>query len=677
MLSSSRASTSQPRGDHDVVMDDTYEPFGAKMKRMATNCGYEMGLCCFKTQKQSQISALEFKINQRKKKFGVDYLTLVNQHATPTTLRDCLKQAQNDISELQANIDKHLNLIDDKEQEINEKIVGDPTDSTQGIMNGSGSSKREKKKQVHESNVDTDILDNESFPSSSNSSKLKKAPPASKVTKPNTKERNKITKAPTGFKPAVIPAEFQNADQNRWKIVERNFNGQTTYVTRGEQEVVKHKAISEGINYFRSNPGLYVAMMYQTKMIEWPTNQHQYTLIHRAGTVGYMPTGVSAKGWMTMLINHYERLPPMKDNILPSKFCDAYTDSMTHQGKQLHSSSNKPILPGRGMGVGDSPSLKIIGDVDPSDIHQGTVGDCWLLSGISSLAEFDGAIKRLFRKTSRLDERPLDTPNQYIVTLWDLSTWKEVDVVIDERLPVMADGSGRLLASKPSEDGELWAVYLEKALSIHCGGWDKITGGQCTHAWALLTGCKHQYTISKNSKTGKFVCTAKYNPREKKWAKHGNSPHDCDSSMWRVEWPEVGGGGSMDLELTEDELFLRMVAWDETNYIVGAGTLGSSDKNRTDGLVDNHAYSVIESRSNVCGTGIDLLKVRNPWGSCEIEDGEFDDDGPGWDRYPEMKRELNPVVADDGIFWVTKDEFFKYYQTIYVSASDMTEFLED
>jgi hypothetical protein len=92
-------------------------------------------------------------------------------------------------------------------------------------------------------------------------------------------------------------------------------------------------------------------------------------------------------------------------------------------------------------------------------------------------------------------------------------------------------------------------------------------GGQCTHAWALMTGCKHQYTISRNPKTGKFICTAKYNPYEKKWAKHGNSPHDSDPSMWRVEWPEIGGGGIMNMELSEDELFLRMVAWDGANYI--------------------------------------------------------------------------------------------------------------
>jgi hypothetical protein len=26
----------------------------------------------------------------------------------------------------------------------------------------------------------------------------------------------------------------------------------------------------------------------------------------------------------------------------------------------------------------------------------------------------------------------------------------------------------------------------------------------------------------------------------------------------------------------------------------------------------------------------------------------WDDDGPGWDRYPQVKAALNPVAADDG-----------------------------
>ena len=63
-------------------------------------------------------------------------------------------------------------------------------------------------------------------------------------------------------------------------------------------------------------------------------------------------------------------------------------------------------------------------------------------------------------------------------------------------------------------------------------------------------------------------------------------------------------------------------------------------------------------------------------GHEELADGA-DDDGPGWDKYPQIKKLLNPVVADDGIFWVTKDEFFEFFQTVYVSASDMTEYVED
>ena len=117
-------------------------------------------------------------------------------------------------------------------------------------------------------------------------------------------------------------------------------------------------------------------------------------------------------------------------------------------------------------------------------------------------------------------------PNSYTVSLYDLATWQEVrtspspspsprpspspipnphphpnpnptpnpnqvDVVVDERLARKPDGTG-LLGCEPSRDGELWACYLEKAVAAHCGGWDKIDGGQCTHAWALLTGCKAQ-----------------------------------------------------------------------------------------------------------------------------------------------------------------------------------------
>ena len=235
----------------------------------------------------------------------------------------------------------------------------------------------------------------------------------------------------------------------------------------------------------------------------------------------------------------------------------------------------------------------------------------------------------------------------------------------------------QLLGCAPSADGELWVCYLEKALSIHCGGWDKVSGGHCTHAWSLLTGVKHTYTIRKGGDGSGYRCWGKYNPNESKWETLANSPHDGFASLWPMVWPEVGGGGAMDLELSDDDLFERMCAWDDTNFLIAAGTVAGSDTNDTDGIVDGHAYSVLECVNDAAGTDIDLVKMRNPWGSGEIDTGRWDDDGPGWDEYPQIKELLKPVKADDGIFWVSKEEFFQYFPTVYLGAIDMSEFKVD
>lgn len=503
------------------------------------------------------------------------------------------------------------------------------------------------------------------------------APPVNNK-KPNQhlprKTQGKIPKAGSNDvkpKPGYFHQQVR-IDPAKWKFEEIRFNGSSSYSKVGREERV-NGPVQQGMEEMRKHPSKYVSLWYQTNVKDWPAKNQQYTLIHREGTEGYQPMGVSPSGRFSCVFIKYERCTAFPNNELPLQFRDRYTDTMSYLGRRLHSAKNKPLMPGRGMGLGDAPDLKIIGDVDPSDIHQGSVGDCWLLSAISALAEFDGAVKQLFRKTPNLDRMPLDGPNKYIVSLYDLSSWREVDVVIDERLCVQSNG--RLLGAAPSEDGELWVCYLEKALAAHCGGWDKIKGGQCTHGWALMTGCKHQYTVRKNKATGKYACYAKYNSLTGRWSRHANSPHDCEQAVWQVAWPDVGGGGTQ--ELTQEELFLRMCAWDDENYIVGASVDGVSDKNRTDGMVNNHAYSVIEAHDDVAGTPIDLFKVRNPWGKGEIENGEFDDDGPGWNRWPQVKRALKPVVADDGIFYLTKKEFFHHFSTIYLSASNMSEFLED
>ena len=36
-----------------------------------------------------------------------------------------------------------------------------------------------------------------------------------------------------------------------------------------------------------------------------------------------------------------------------------------------------------------------------------------------------------------------------------------------------------------------------------------------------------------------------------------------------MAWPEIGGGGGMELGLNEEELFDRLCAWDAEDYIIG------------------------------------------------------------------------------------------------------------
>eukprot|EP00666_Eupelagonemidae_sp_cell4sb_P002198 gene2198-19809_t len=143
--------------------------------------------------------------------------------------------------------------------------------------------------------------------------------------------------------------------------------------------------------------------------------------------------------------------------------------------------------PGRSHGVGDVEGLRLVRSwrtdegaavlkVDPTDINQAGVGDCWLLSAVSALCEFPDAVAMLFRKTQGWRRRPAAGGewNTYTVTLYDLRTWTEVDIEVDERLvcnepeseegcasPSWARGQRRLLGSPPSPNGQLWPCYID------------------------------------------------------------------------------------------------------------------------------------------------------------------------------------------------------------------------
>lgn len=94
--------------------------------RMAAKCvnfKYATILCCFKVGKRTKISSLEFKIVQLKKKFGIDYLTLVHENAPVENLKEVLEAALDDLNRLHGEIDNCLDEIEGKEEMTNDKLV--------------------------------------------------------------------------------------------------------------------------------------------------------------------------------------------------------------------------------------------------------------------------------------------------------------------------------------------------------------------------------------------------------------------------------------------------------------------------------------------------------------------------------------------------------------------------
>jgi hypothetical protein len=81
-----------------------------------------------------------------------------------------------------------------------------------------------------------------------------------------------------------------------------------------------------------------------------------------------------------------------------------------------------------------------------------------------------------------------------------------------------------------------------------------------------------------------------------------------------------------------------------------------------EGLVGHHAYAILKVK--ILGKRHKLLCLRNPWGYKEWN-GAWSDDSKEWTE--EYKKEVSHVEKDDGLFWMSFEDFTKYYDCIYCS----------
>lgn len=117
--------------------------------------------------------------------------------------------------------------------------------------------------------------------------------------------------------------------------------------------------------------------------------------------------------------------------------------------------------------------------IDPSDIVQGDLGDCYFLSSISSIANKDPHLIEELFVTKR--ENPFGI---YCITFCINGEWRAV--VIDDLFPCRP--KNKHPAFSTSKTKELWPMVLEKAWAKVFKSFDNIIAGNPQEVLRAMTG---------------------------------------------------------------------------------------------------------------------------------------------------------------------------------------------
>ncbi|MGW6129443.1 C2 family cysteine protease [Cellulomonas sp. NPDC055163] len=134
---------------------------------------------------------------------------------------------------------------------------------------------------------------------------------------------------------------------------------------------------------------------------------------------------------------------------------------------------------------GEIDGQLVVGGVDPEDIAQGQIGDCWYMASLMAVAQADpGMIERA------ITQNPNGT---FTVRLYD--DGRPVDVTVTPEMVLSAAGDPaftfapkQTLADGRTKGYELWPLVMEKALALHWGDYATIEGDSPGLGLEVVTG---------------------------------------------------------------------------------------------------------------------------------------------------------------------------------------------
>eukprot|EP00930_Biecheleria_cincta_P096159 TRINITY_DN88033_c0_g1_i1.p1 TRINITY_DN88033_c0_g1~~TRINITY_DN88033_c0_g1_i1.p1 ORF type:complete len:524 (-),score=81.00 TRINITY_DN88033_c0_g1_i1:350-1921(-) len=235
--------------------------------------------------------------------------------------------------------------------------------------------------------------------------------------------------------------------------------------------------------------------------------------------------------------------------------------------------------------------------VDPSDVAQGGVGDCWLLGSLSVVAMYPALFMKIL---GRVDHQK----GVYEIKLYDFVDFTPRQVCVDMRLPSL---NGHFMGATSKTEAELWPSLVEKAFAKLYGSYQTLHhGAPADLALIGLTG----YPAKQ------YMNYASFNPH--------------------FEDPEL--------------------MWAKLKLLCESGHIGCCAFSSGPGLVKNHVYGILGIREI---GDYRLIKIRNPWGHDGEWQGSWGDKSSLWTDCPDVATELAYTPGNDGMFFMSVEDFAK------------------
>uniref|UniRef100_A0A6Q2Y9B2 Uncharacterized protein n=1 Tax=Esox lucius TaxID=8010 RepID=A0A6Q2Y9B2_ESOLU len=283
------------------------------------------------------------------------------------------------------------------------------------------------------------------------------------------------------------------------------------------------------------------------------------------------------------------------------------------------------------------PRLFVDG-ISTQDLHQGILGNCWMVAATSCLASEPSLWKKVIPDHVEQEWNP-KRPDLYAgifhFRFWRLGRW--TDVAVDDLLPVSEDGT--LLFCRSATLREFWSALLEKAYAKLNGCYEALEGGNTAEALVDFTGgVSEPLTLDREA-----------------LALHP----DQRRALFQTLTQAHGGRGLITCSI-------RVTEGESVESVLDCG------------LVRGHAYGITAVRKMRWGerspssgsrggtSRLFMVRMRNPWGTADWT-GPWSQGSQQWQQVGRAEREkMGLIVRDVGEFWMEFGDFCRHFTDMVV-----------